>query len=154
MAAITGHGTLKLALSLAAVDLGLGGVVIAGGRGTGKSVLARGLHALLPPIDVLDAEGGVGRNLDPQNPEEWDDATRDSISGEAPSTVIPAPFVQIPLGITEDRLVGAVDVAASLSSGSAVFQPRNSLSIKLRFLRSRPQHGDRRFLRCCTAAAN
>ena len=123
LAAITGHGTLKLALLLAAVDPGLGGVVIAGGRGTGKSVLARGLHALLPPIDVLDVEGGVGRNLDPQNPEEWDDASREQISGDAPSTVIPAPFVQIPLGITEDRLVGAVDVAASLSSGSAVFQP-------------------------------
>ena len=86
--------------------------------------LARGLHALLPPIDILDAEGGVGRNLDPQKPRgmgRGHAGTR--ISGEAPSTVIPAPFVQIPLGITEDRLVGAVDVAASLSSGSAVFQP-------------------------------
>ncbi len=147
LAAVTGHGTLKLALLLAAVDPGLGGVIIAGGRGTGKSVLARGLHALLPPIEVLDLGSQVdgvgaskkafsfGRNLDPNMPEDWDEGTKkrlvedfgSSINQDAaddfPKKVVQAPFVQVPIGVTEDRLVGSVDVTASLSSGSAVFQP-------------------------------
>ncbi len=147
LAAITGHGTLKLALLLAAVDPGLGGVIIAGGRGTGKSVLARALHALLPPIEILDLTSNTqikateeaprpfGRNLDPKCPEEWDEDLKawiekkfgfslaDSSEAQHPSTVIQAPFIQVPLGVTEDRLVGAVDVPASLVSGSPVFQP-------------------------------
>ncbi|WP_269612242.1 magnesium chelatase ATPase subunit D [Prochlorococcus marinus] len=146
LAAITGHGTLKLALMLAAVDPGLGGVIIAGGRGTGKSVLARGLHALLPPIEIIDLEKLVktdddstiypaGRNLDPSFSGEWDDLTKKLFTKNIgnlennndleniPKKVVSAPFIQVPLGVTEDRLVGAVDVAASLSSGTPVFQP-------------------------------
>jgi len=149
LAAITGHSLLKLSLLLAAVDPSLGGVIIAGGRGTGKSVLARGLHTLLPPVEVLDNESiletlskrnsntslrPIGRNLDPDKPEEWDISTNKLLEeaigsdylnqiDEIPKKVKEAPFIQVPIGITEDRLVGSIDVAASLSTGEQVFQP-------------------------------
>ena len=147
LAAITGHNLLKLSLLLAAVDPSLGGVVIAGGRGTGKSVLAKGLHALMPPIEVLDNENilntleidksnyrPISRNLDPNKPEEWDKGMQEIINiiqnsnnildkEELPKKIIQAPFVQIPIGITEDRLLGSIDVAASLNSGEQIFQP-------------------------------
>ena len=76
----------------------------------------------------------IGRNLDPDKPEEWDISTNkllEEVIGsdylnqteEIPKKVREAPFIQVPIGITEDRLVGSIDVAASFSTGEQVFQP-------------------------------
>ncbi|KAJ4795442.1 Mg-protoporphyrin IX chelatase [Rhynchospora pubera] len=124
LAAVVGQDAIKTALLLGAIDREIGGIAISGKRGTAKTVMARGLHAMLPPIEVV--VGSIS-NADPSCPEEWEDGLADRVqfdaSGNVKAEIVKTPFVQIPLGVTEDRLIGSVDVEASVKSGTTVFQP-------------------------------
>lgn len=124
LAAVVGQDAIKTALLLGAIDREIGGIAISGKRGTAKTVMARGLHAILPPIEVV--VGSIA-NADPTCPEEWEDGLANSIiyesSGNVKTKIVRSPFVQIPLGVTEDRLIGSVDVEESVKSGTTIFQP-------------------------------
>jgi magnesium chelatase subunit I len=168
--ALVGQDEMKVALLAAAIDPSIGGVLVFGDRGTGKSTAVRALAALLPPMRVIV---GCRYSCDPAAPGAWctdcrtahlastgasggRSAARSAASGarrtttrtspgsadarratsaaggpptasgspaSPPSKVAPVPVVDLPLGATEDRVVGALDLERALAHGEKAFEP-------------------------------
>lgn len=117
-AALVGQEPMQTALLLNAVYPGIGGVLIRGERGTAKSTAARSLAGLLPPLRVVD---GCPFHCDPS--ESWVDCPHCSTLEARREASVPAPFVDLPLGATEDRILGSLDFERVLREGRRAFQP-------------------------------
>ncbi len=122
--AIVGQERMKRALILNAVDMRIGGVLIRGERGTGKSTAARALAALLPEVDVI-ADSPF--NDDPHSPATWSDISRERYT-DTPTDAIPTEkrrirFVDLPVSATEDRVVGTLDIEKAIQRGERHFEP-------------------------------
>jgi magnesium chelatase subunit D len=113
-AAVVGQQQLLTALLLCAVDPGMGGVLIRGDKGTAKSTAARALAAILP---VQQRVPGCAFNC--TGPNAHCDVCKPG--DEAVATAVP--FITLPLGATEDRVLGSLDIASALQGGKRVFQP-------------------------------
>jgi Mg-chelatase subunit ChlI len=118
--AIVGQELMRLALVLNAIDMRIGGVLIRGERGTGKSTAARGLAALLPMMDVISDSPF---NDDPHAPATWSDYAQERYGKGAkpPIAQRPAPFVDLPVSATEDRVVGTLDIEKAIQRGEKHF---------------------------------
>ncbi len=113
--AIVGQDEMKQALLIAAVDPAIGGVMVFGDRGTGKSTAARALARLLPPIAAIE-------NC-PYGCSKEDQARYPGVCGTGPLRKRPVPFVDMPLGATEDRVIGSLDLERALRAGEKAFEP-------------------------------
>lgn len=119
--AIAGQDEMKLALPVAVVDPGVGGVLLFGERGTGKSTAVRALATLLPPMRVV---AGCRYGCDPAaDGVRCDDCRRRAKRGRLGNRWAPVPVVDLPLGATEDRVVGALDLERALTRGIKAFEP-------------------------------
>jgi magnesium chelatase subunit I len=116
--AIEGQQELKTCLILTAVDPLIGGLLAMGDRGTGKSTTVRAFAALLPPIKAVK---GCPYHCDPVFPQSACDQCR--TANKLISETIQVPVVDLPLGATEDRVAGALDLERALSRGEKVFEP-------------------------------
>ena len=114
-AAIVGQDNMKLAMILTAVDPKIGGVLVFGDRGTGKSTAVRALAALLPQITAIK---GCPINAETKKDvPEWAELTRFEPHQRA------TPVIDLPLGVSEDRVTGALDIERALTQGEKAFQP-------------------------------
>ena len=114
-AAIVGQDNMKLAMILTAVDPKIGGVLVFGDRGTGKSTAVRALAALLPQITAIK---GCPINAETKKDvPEWAVLTRFEPHQRA------TPVIDLPLGVSEDRVTGALDIERALTQGEKAFQP-------------------------------
>lgn len=117
-AAIVGQDELRLGLKLNVIDPSIGGVMIMGHRGCAKSTAVRALADVLPPIRVVD---GCTFNCSPEVPEA---ACDECAANPAPAVAErPVPVVDLPLGATEDRVTGSLDLEAALVRGERKFEP-------------------------------
>lgn len=119
--AIVGQDEMKRAILMAAVDPSIGGVLVFGDRGTGKSTAVRALAALLPKMRAVTAchYGCDPTAIAPNCP----DCARLSLADKKKSHLVSVPVVDLPLGATEDRVVGALDLERALSQGVKAFEP-------------------------------
>ena len=113
--AIVGQDEMKQAMILTAIDASIGGVLVFGDRGTGKSTAVRALAALLPPIKAV--KGCPINSTKAKDVPDW----AGLVSKRA--TDMPTPVVDLPLGATEDRVTGALDIEKALTKGEKAFQP-------------------------------
>ena len=113
-----GLDDMALALVLSVIDPGIGGVLVRGEKGTAKSTLVRALTRVLPPIDVF---AGDRFSTDPAEP---NPASPDGAFGPAaPVQTRPVRLVELPVGATEDRVAGSIDLKQALSDGAVQFEP-------------------------------
>ncbi len=115
--AVVGMDDLGLALCLSAVSPGIGGVLVRGEKGTAKSTMVRALAAVLPPVSVVE---GCRFSCDPQAP---DAGCPDGPHSDAVSLERPVRLVELPVGASEDRVVGSLHLDRLLATGEVAFDP-------------------------------